>query len=100
MSRGTRRAPGPWSRFATRRLVQVALVVGALAVGGVAWAYWGASADAARIGRGIAACVNSPAGPTANVTSQGVVTVTWWATTLSNGHAVEGDLVRRFDASS
>ena len=38
--------------------------------------------------------------PSASQTASQTVTVSWGASTLSNGHAVDGYLVKRYDANT
>ena len=84
-----------------RRRLAVLLAV-AVAVGApvLAWGYWGAVAGADGQGAAAAAEVNQGATPTAMQTGPAEVTVSWGASTLSNGHAVDGYLVERYDAGS
>jgi hypothetical protein len=77
------------------------VLLGALAVVGAgvaAWAYWTASATAGSHGAAAAATVNQGATPTASASASigREVEVGWGATTLSNGAAVDGYLVRRY----
>ncbi len=83
-----------WSR---RRLVALAAagVVALVAVG--AYAFWTVSASAPSAGGSLAASVNAGNTPSAASTANGrEVTVSWGASTLSNGHAVDGYLVQRY----
>jgi hypothetical protein len=84
-----------------RRLFVVSAVVlatGALASGLLA--YFGGAASAGSAG-GAAATSVAPGTPPTSVSSQPgrAVTVSWEATTLTNGHPVDGYLVTRYDAN-
>jgi hypothetical protein len=62
-----------------------------------AWAYWTTNSAAGSTGAAGAASVNAGATPTASVTATGrEVGVSWGASTLSNGTAVSGYLVKRY----
>ncbi|MEA2300767.1 MAG: hypothetical protein QOE44_1302, partial [Solirubrobacteraceae bacterium] len=65
-----------------------------------AWAIWSAGADATSHGASTAASVNQGATPTASAAPGRTVAVAWGAATLSNGHAVDGYIVKRYDAGS
>jgi Fn3 domain-containing protein len=73
-------------------------IAGAIALtSSVAWAYWTIGAAAGSTGGAAAATVNQGATPTASVTAIGrEVSVSWGASTLSNGNAVSGYLVKRY----
>jgi len=85
-------------RKAKLRRLAAAIVAFTLVVG-VAWGYW--FADSAAGGNGAAALttVNAGATPTANASGQDV-TVDWDASTLSNGHAVDGYIVKRYSGAT
>ena len=77
-------------------LIVLGLVVGAVS----AWAIWSAGATSTSHGAATAATVNQGATPTASASPGRSVAVTWGASTLSNGHAVDGYAVTRYDATS
>jgi hypothetical protein len=85
--------------FATslRRLVAVPLAVTVLT--GAAWAYWSVDSVPGGNGASAVASVDQGARPTA-AAAGGTVTVSWAASTLSNGDPVTGYLVSRYDAST
>jgi trimeric autotransporter adhesin len=66
-------------------------------VGGGAWAYWNASSGPGGNGASKASTVNGAATPTASLAGS-AVTISWAASTLSNGNAVAGYVVKRYDA--
>jgi hypothetical protein len=76
-----------------------AIVVATLASGGAAFASWNGTSSAAGASSQAAAL---PAGPTPGVSTgyTSAVTVSWSATTLSNGAAAGGYLVRSFDTTT
>jgi len=84
------------------RRVTAVLLVGAIlaALTAAAWAYWTASATPGSKGAAVGATVNQGATPTATAAAGRKVTVNWGASTLSNGHAVDGYLVKRYDAAT
>ncbi len=65
-----------------------------------AWAIWSAGSTATSHGASTAATVNQGATPTASASPGRSVAVTWGASTLSNGVAVDGYAVTRYDATS
>ena len=67
--------------------------------GGVAWAYWTAGSGPGGGGASAATTVNQGATPTASGTGS-VVTVSWAASTLSNGNPVAGYIVKRYDVAT
>ena len=84
------------------RVLALAAVLGVALLGGRAWAFWSAGTQGATAS-GVAASVNQATGlaragasPTANPNVQ----LTWDASQLSNGHAVDGYLVDRYVGSS
>ena len=85
-----------WARWLELMLV---LCI-AIAAAAPAWSYWSAAATAGGNGAGGAASVNQAATPTAAVVGSTSVAVSWGTSTLSNGRAVGGYLVKRYDASS
>ena len=85
-------------RAAGHRLAPV--VAATLIAGGAAaaWAYWTANADAGS-GAATAAIVNQGATPSVSLSSIGrEVSISWGASTLSNGAPVDGYLIRRYPA--
>jgi IPT/TIG domain len=79
----------------------VTLLVTALALlacAGVAAGYFTATTTTGGSGAASAASVGQGATPTTTLVGQSV-TVSWTASTLSNGHAVDGYLVRRYDTN-
>jgi hypothetical protein len=83
------------ARRATAVLLLAAI---AAALTAAAWAYWTATATPGSKGAAVAATVNQGATPTATAAAGRKVTVSWGASTLSNGHAVDGYIVKRYDA--
>ncbi|HEY5196831.1 MAG TPA: chitobiase/beta-hexosaminidase C-terminal domain-containing protein [Solirubrobacteraceae bacterium] len=85
----------------TRRGLAVALGLVAAIAGGVASAsaYWGATTVSGASGSASAATVGQGATPSATSSPGRLVSVSWGASTLSNGHAVDGYLVHRYDTS-
>jgi hypothetical protein len=74
-----------------------ALVAGSLLVPSDAWAVWSASAS----GSGASAAAVMPTGATPSGSVGGTsVLVTWSAVALSNGTAVAGYVVNRYDATT
>jgi hypothetical protein len=65
---------------------------------GAAWAYWTAGSYQGGGGASIAASVNQGATPSASAAST-TVTVTWAASTLTNGSAVSGYQLKRYNAA-
>jgi hypothetical protein len=80
-----------------KRLVAMPLLF-ALATG-MAWAYWSAGSGPGGNGASAATSVNQGATPTASSTGSSV-TVSWAASTLSNGNAVTGYSVKRYDVGT
>lgn len=64
---------------------------------GTAWAYW--NLDARGLGAATATTVNRGAQPSGTAVD-GTVTVTWAASTLSNGDTVDGYTVTRYDSAT
>jgi hypothetical protein len=86
-------------RHTTRRRLVAVLAVLALAgvLSGSLLAYFSGNAAAGGNGRGTAASVNQGATPSASATAIGrEVSLTWGATTLSNGQAVDGYVISRY----
>ncbi|WP_309617453.1 LamG domain-containing protein [Salinibacterium sp.] len=85
------------------RLVAIAAMVALLppiVVAGPASAYWSVDTSATSVGAASAATVNSGSTPTATVANRNQVTVNWTATTLSNGVAVTGYAVTRYNSAN
>jgi hypothetical protein len=81
-----------------RKLLLVATFA-VLAPVGVAWAYFAATSTPGGNGASAAASVNQ--GPTPTASTAGTsVTLTWSATTLSEGTAVNGYTITRYDAAT
>ncbi len=82
-----------------KRMMAIALAACLMIVAATAWGYW--SADSAAGGNAAAAAttVNQGATPTGNAVGT-TVTVSWAATTLANGQAVGGYLVKRYDSGT
>ena len=81
----------------------LAILVGTLLATGAsagAWAVWTSSIGPGQYAAASAADVNAGATPTASVTGWRAVTVSWTGATLTNGQAVTGYVVRRYDAGS
>src|SRR5262245_13844819 len=75
----------------------LAILAATAVTSAVAWAYWTTNAAAGSTGGAAAATVNRGATPTASVTAIGrEVSVSWGASTLSNGTPVAGYLVKRY----
>ncbi len=82
-----------------KRVVACALAVTMIIVAATAWAYWSADSVAGGNAAAGATTVNQGATPTGNAVGT-TVTVSWTATTLANGQAVGGYLVKRYDAGT
>ncbi|MFI5934973.1 LamG-like jellyroll fold domain-containing protein [Actinoplanes sp. NPDC051494] len=84
-----------------RRLLVLVLIAGALSIGGgVAWAYWTAPSTPGSSGAGRAATVNAAITPTTSKYAAQAVAVSWPAVTLSNGVAVDGYVIKRYDTAT
>ncbi|HXR69101.1 MAG TPA: hypothetical protein VN712_10765, partial [Dermatophilaceae bacterium] len=83
----------------TRLLGLVAIPLAFILAGGVAWGYWSAGSAAGSHGASAATTVNQGATPTASAAAR-AVTLSWAATTLSNGNAVNGYIVKRYDVAT
>jgi hypothetical protein len=87
------------NRGSRRRAATLAVCLVAVA-SATAWAIWSAdSTPASHVAAG-AASVNQGATPTADAAAGRKVTVGWSASTLSNGHAVDGYVIKRYDAGT
>ncbi|MEO7268860.1 MAG: Ig-like domain repeat protein [Knoellia sp.] len=87
---------------ATRRTflrVLVVVLLGLGLTGGVAWAFWTTTTTAGSNGASLTASLNQVPTPTASATGR-AVRVTWAESTVSNGAAVDGYLVKRYDAAT
>src|ERR1700733_2237286 len=82
-------------RFAA--LLGVCLILGTT---GLAWAFWSGGSIATSDGGAAAASVNQGATPTATAAGERTVSVGWGASTLSNGQAVDGYIIKRYDAGT
>ena len=86
------------SRGLTRQfVVPLTLLLSLLA--GAAWAFWSAGSVPGGNGSATASSVNQGSTPTATASGR-TVTVSWPATTLSNGTAVSGYTIKRYDAAT
>jgi hypothetical protein len=77
----------------------VVAFIGFTLAGSGAWAYWSAGSAAGGAGSSSAATVGQGATPTA-ISAGTSVTVSWAASTLSNGAAVSGYIVKRYNATT
>jgi len=77
------------------RTLTLALALAVFLAGGGAWAYW--SVTASGIGAAGAAVVNHGEKPS-GVVADDTVTLTWPSSALSNGEAVDGYAITRYDA--
>ena len=96
------RAPRSRIRLPRRLNLLGALVTSVLACGlgaGTAWAYWSTDATPGGAGAAVAATVEQGATPVAAVTD-GSVTVSWAARSVSDGTPVDGYVVRRYDVAT
>jgi hypothetical protein len=84
-------------RFGRRSAQALVVALAMLLTFGAAWSYWATTATGT--GAATAATVGPGAQPSASV-ADGTVTVTWPATTLSNGDAVDGYVVTRYDGNA
>ncbi|WP_309710175.1 LamG domain-containing protein [Pseudolysinimonas sp.] len=84
-----------WRRTLLFAIAAFALVL----VGGAAWSYWLAAVTAGSAGSALATSVNAGATPTANASGANV-TVSWSASTLTNGMAVSGYEIRRYNSTT
>jgi hypothetical protein len=83
-----------------RPFLLVAIVVCALGAAAPAFAYFGASSAPGGAGRAVATTVQQANTPTATVGAGRAVTVSWAASTLANGVAVDGYTVARYDSGT
>ncbi|MEO8528198.1 MAG: LamG domain-containing protein, partial [Pseudolysinimonas sp.] len=86
---------GGWFKVAL--LVTLTLIFGSF--GSAAWAYWLAGSTAGSNGASAATSVNAGATPTASAAST-TITVSWAASTLATGQAVNGYQIKRYDANT
>ncbi len=82
-----------------RTLAPLAVAVALTIVAATAWAYFSAGSVPGGSGAAAASSVNPGATPAASATGS-TVTVSWTATTLANGQAVSGYVVKRYDAGT
>lgn len=82
-----------------RRLSVLLLVVGLTLGTAAAWGYWSTGSVPGGNGAAVASSVNQASTPSASAAGRSV-TVTWAASTLSNGQAVTGYEVRRYAAGT
>ncbi len=86
-------------RAAARRLTPVVVATILAGSAATAWAFWTTNSAAGSSGAATAATVNQGATPSVTLTSIGrEVSLSWGASTLSNGTAVTGYLVKRYPA--
>jgi hypothetical protein len=89
----------PRSHRRSRRSVLALAALAATALAASAWAYWTATFAAGSTGAAAAATVNGGAIPTVALSAIGrEVTLSWGASTLSNGVPVSGYVVKRYPA--
>src|SRR4051794_39803650 len=94
---GRSSAPGRVRTWLSPRRIVVTflLLVAGVSVGSAtALAYFGGAGSGS--GASGVASVSAPTAPTAAPAGGGAVTVSWAAVTLSNGHAVDGYVVKRY----
>ena len=95
--RGARRAKDQKRRTAVRRTLAFGLAC--TLVTGVAWGYWSTGSVPGGNGQAQAATVGQGNTPTTTVAGD-TVTVSWAASTLSNGQAVNGYKVKRYSEAT
>src|SRR4051812_11447888 len=86
--------------LATRRRVVIVAAIAALTAGAVAFGYWTAESGSGGTGASSAASVNQGPTPTPVAQAGRKVALSWGASTLSNGHAVDGYTVKRYNANT
>src|SRR4051812_11314784 len=86
------------SGFRNRRLLAVVIGLSVAAVTAIAWGFWTPGTSAGS-GNSAGDTVNQGATPTASATGR-TVTVSWGASTLAGGHAVDGYIVKRYNATT
>jgi len=89
----------PQGRPVMRRLLTSLLAAILATSPATAWAFWGAGSATGGYGAAAVSSVNQGATPTASAVAQ-AVTVSWAASMLSNGQAVTGHQVKRYDANT
>ena len=82
-----------------RRLLSVLIVACLMITVSTAWGYWSAGSVLGGNGAAAATRVDQGSTPTATVAGR-AITVNWAASTLANGQAVTGYLVKRYDAGT
>src|SRR5580698_8370867 len=88
------------SRSGRRRLaclLGLCLILGAAAS---AWAFWSAGSSSTSSGGAAAASVNQGATPTATAAPGRTVSVSWGSSTLTNGNAVSGYVIKRYSSGT
>ena len=87
-------------RPVTRYLVAAVLASYLMLTSALAgWSYWTAVSNPGGSGAATAASVNTGATPSGSVSGQSV-TLSWAASTMSNGQPVDGYLIKRYDAGT
>ncbi|MDJ0347941.1 LamG domain-containing protein [Cryobacterium sp. PH29-G1] len=86
----------PWRLV--RRLAALPLLILFLWASGAAWAYWSVGSVAGSSGTSAAGIVNAGPIPTASISGSSV-TVSWAASKLSNGTAVSGYTLKRYNSA-
>ncbi|MBC7632208.1 hypothetical protein, partial [Aeromicrobium sp.] len=82
-----------------RRLMILLIAACLTIIAATAWGYWSTGSVAGGNGAAAASTVNQGATPTASVVGR-TVTVSWPATTLTNGQMVSGYAVKRYSGST
>ena len=93
--RGAHRGKDQKRRTAVRRTLAFGLAC--TLVTGLAWGYWSIGSVPGGNGQAQAATVGQGSTPTTTVAGD-AITITWAATTLTNGQAVDGYKVNRYSA--
>src|SRR3954468_13203946 len=81
-----------------RRWLAIAIAICAAGVTAIAWGFWSPGTSAGSGSSG-ADSVNQGATPTVSATGR-TVTVSWGSSTLAAGHAVDGYVVKRYNANT
>ncbi len=85
------------ARWRLASLLGFCLILGATVS---AWAFWSGGSSSTSDGGAVAASVNQGATPTATAAPGRTVSVSWGASTLTNGHAVSGYVIKRYNAGT